>query len=506
MPSVIFNSSQTWICPSGITLVRVECWGGGGCGGHSTNPAGAAGGGGGGGAYSQTNNYAVTPGSGYELIVGSGGLRTVNNGKGGFTTFHGSGVRADGGNAGASGFTTSNAAGGFGGSFLSGIGELRRVGGDGGGAFYSASPGNEYGGGGGGGGSWLGFNYNGNNNVASPFGIGGQPYGTYLVPASGGPGGDAGASGLAGLPGSGLGGGGGGAGKGSNTIAAGGPGRILLTYSDPPPLDIDSVVEFIFEDSASVLLNKGVSTSPDIILEHSTSMNVQQGITIPIEYIFEVSTELTQTSPLRIEAGPENIFELGVEVSTPNRVTSTMPLFLKTEELGVVSGAIPLFTFSTSNSGISSALPLYLESASGVANYPSGLMPLFLLGPDSIGISGTMPLYLNGTNNTLAGSLDLFICNEIVFSGIPLYTIGGVSDGSYSMAGAAVGSGDMVLFINRPTSNILPLYLRGPGTLDSGVLDLYMAGASPSSGELPMAIPVTYDRKTSTTTLYTHGW
>ncbi len=62
--------SYTWVCPAGVTSVSVVCVGGGGSGGAAY----WAGGGGGGGGLGYINNYAVTPGNSYSVVVGAGGV------------------------------------------------------------------------------------------------------------------------------------------------------------------------------------------------------------------------------------------------------------------------------------------------------------------------------------------------------------------------------------------------------------------------------------------------
>lgn len=57
--------SHTWTCPTGVTSVSVICVGGGG----SNN--------GGGGGLGYKNNYSVTPGNSYTVVVGKGGVYTA---------------------------------------------------------------------------------------------------------------------------------------------------------------------------------------------------------------------------------------------------------------------------------------------------------------------------------------------------------------------------------------------------------------------------------------------
>src|ERR1043165_5846976 len=65
----VFNTSDTWTCPAGVTTVVAECWGGGGagCGGDPYNGTG----GGGGGAYA-INVVSVVPSTNYNVTVGGG--------------------------------------------------------------------------------------------------------------------------------------------------------------------------------------------------------------------------------------------------------------------------------------------------------------------------------------------------------------------------------------------------------------------------------------------------
>lgn len=93
--------SGTWTCPSGVTSVTVQCWGGGGAGGSC--PGGYMqnySGGGGGGAFSSAL-IVVSGGTSYPYIIGAGGTVTSTNGNpGGSTSFNNSVVLAVGGSGG----------------------------------------------------------------------------------------------------------------------------------------------------------------------------------------------------------------------------------------------------------------------------------------------------------------------------------------------------------------------------------------------------------------------
>ncbi len=143
---VTFPASSTWTCPAGVTSVKVECWGGGGAGGGGTVAATYSGGGGG-GAYNVNNTVAVTPGTVYNITVGTGGVGTLVSGSaGGNSIFGASLVIANGGAGGTTvaGGVGLGGAGGTGGTFN---------GGNGAGGTLGAAPNPSSGGGGGGAGS-----------------------------------------------------------------------------------------------------------------------------------------------------------------------------------------------------------------------------------------------------------------------------------------------------------------------------------------------------------------
>lgn len=236
-----YRLSGTWTCPSGVGIVYIECWGGGGAGGRGSYLEGGSviresGSGGGGGDYA-AGSVLVTPGVTYSVTVGTGGANTGDPENGGNSNFEGADgafVRAIGGRFGVStgdeGFL---AVGGLGGgnAFVS-TGTVTRKGGNGGSSGPTSETQHSYGGGGGGSG---GVDGDGSN---------GAPGTTSLTDnskngAGGGPGAGGGASGGNGggnfgsledtsLPGGGAGnypgGGGGGASAFGNSIENGGKG------------------------------------------------------------------------------------------------------------------------------------------------------------------------------------------------------------------------------------------------------------------------------------------
>ena len=117
------SGSYTWTCPTGVTKVMVELYGGGGGGNGGSNPGGQ------GGEYCKTL-VTVSPNTVYNIVVGGGGCQGVNGsgcptgyGAGGNSSFHN--IIAYGGNTGLQGTSSavikiSGRFGGANGSFSGG--------------------------------------------------------------------------------------------------------------------------------------------------------------------------------------------------------------------------------------------------------------------------------------------------------------------------------------------------------------------------------------------------
>lgn len=217
-----FTKTGAWVCPAGVTSVKVECWGGGASGGATT--AGDAGGGGG-GAYARLNALAVTAGTSYTVTVGTGGAAkspTGNGNAGNDSWFSTSAtVLAKAGSGGLQ--SGSGGSGGAGGLASGSIGDVTFDGGTGG-----ADTAGNLGGGGGGGGA----------GDSSPGGVGGvSSVGTggaagRMGATTGGTGGAGAGSAGTGPPGRAIGGGGGGAATTSGGASgAGAAGMVQLTYT-----------------------------------------------------------------------------------------------------------------------------------------------------------------------------------------------------------------------------------------------------------------------------------
>ncbi|MEI6821286.1 MAG: hypothetical protein WCL51_05090, partial [Bacteroidota bacterium] len=227
------TGNSTWVCPTGVTSVVVECIGAGG-GGGGTSAATTGGSGGAGGSYSKSV-LTVVPGTTYYLTVGTGGTAGSNTGGNGGTggnSFFGNSVAgtqtgatcAAVGGAGGNGSTAGN--GIASGSTTGNVGSLFWAGGNGGTAVGALGVTSSGGGGGGAGSASVG-----GNSTTTTAGTGGT--GT-LTGGAGAVGKSASGAGAVGTQ---PGGGGGGGYRTSSTAragGAGGAGKIVINVPYTP--------------------------------------------------------------------------------------------------------------------------------------------------------------------------------------------------------------------------------------------------------------------------------
>ncbi len=98
------TNQGNWVVPSGVSVLKLRIWGGGGAGGSGF---GGAGGGGSGGGYSE-GFYGATAGQVFSVVVGNGGIGPAATGE---TSSFGNLASATGGTAGASGAANTGGAG-----------------------------------------------------------------------------------------------------------------------------------------------------------------------------------------------------------------------------------------------------------------------------------------------------------------------------------------------------------------------------------------------------------
>ncbi len=235
-----YNTSGTWVVPSGVTSVTFEIWGGGGGGGGASGNGsftnGTTGGGGGGGGYSVLT-LNVVAGNTYVYTVGASGAGGSGGGSataasGGATSISGFGITsfsAAGGTGGhCSPTDNTNGASGTGGTGVGG--STNRLGGNGSVGTVSAT---SYGGGGGGAGGNGSNGSNGAAGTGAANGGAGGSVGTFTAGGNGGTGWIGSFTGGAGTAGAIPGGGGGGGGSWHSNVSggAGGSGQVKISYT-----------------------------------------------------------------------------------------------------------------------------------------------------------------------------------------------------------------------------------------------------------------------------------
>ena len=348
------GATQTWTCPAGVTSITVECWGGGGAGGGAKWTAGtnsALGGGGSGGGYAK-KVITVSPGTGYSLFVGAGGVSIVPTtddvaaASGGASYFiNATTVKANGGIGGKGRIITTGAASilGAGGVFVA-TGQAGTApfynGGDG--SIASSSLGMSGGGGGSAGttssGNAGGNTLNGTATVAvTGGGTGGAPFNAVSRDGYAG-----------GAPG----GGGGGAKANSGTASRlggdGGAGKITITYVNPVPVLTASATTL---SGFSYLLGAGPSTSQqtNISATNLTGFPANLTVTAPIDY--EVSLDNTTFTP-------------SVSVPFTSATLASTPIYIRLLS-GLTSGNYTAENVAISGGGLASAYNIACSGSVG---------------------------------------------------------------------------------------------------------------------------------------------
>ena len=305
----VYNTAGTFsfIAPSGVYFVTVECWGGGGAGGGQ-NMSSDGGGGGGGGAYSIKSSIPVIPGNSYQVVVGTGGIGVASSkgGDGGDSYFINiSTVLAKGG-IGGSPSTGTPPAGGLGGAATSGVGDTKYSGGQGEKGRDNST------GIGGYGGSSAGT---GSNGFSGPQTYSTNIYPTGSTPLGGGHGGNGnnGANGSAPVAGQ-NGGGGGGAGEGSSRVGGNGAaGKVSITWTCPTDAGILSGTQNVCVGAnssfSSTVLGGSWSSSNNAIASINTTTGIITGVAAG-----------TAVMTYTVDAGG------GCTVQTASRTVTVIPL------------------------------------------------------------------------------------------------------------------------------------------------------------------------------------
>lgn len=432
----IFNSSNTFTVPDGVSRITVEAWGAGG--GGAVN---SAGGGGGGGSYAR-GTLNATPGQQFTVTVGSGGAAST---AGGATTFSGNSFSFSAAGGAGANATTGGAGGGVTGSFTGTyVGTPVSFGGGAGAGGVTNGNGNGRVGGGGGG-SGL-FNATGGNATAGSGGIG---------TGNGGAGTSIDGGGVA-QPGFAPGGGGGGVGQGG-TAGTGAAGRIRIEY------DIVSASNSSISRSPTTVVANGTATSVltitvhdldddpvtnltsgnfsfsgegDAVINGFDNTNAASGV-----YTFDVSNSTIETVNIAVTV-------LGISIGNSGNIEFT--------------SALPSATFSTVE-----ADPLFVQadgnaiSTLTITLKDAAQNPILNLVDTDFGFSGQSNAVIDNFQELGAGVYTFDISNSTIQNVNVTVTANTVN----------VGSTGTISFLNLPdpaTSNItaspLSIFANGSAT------------------------------------------
>ena len=446
---LVFDAEGTteWVCPAGVTSIKVECWGGGGAGGTGTKTGSTAnntsqnGGGGGGGAYAARFAVPVTPGESYSITIppaavsGTDGIFRFDVVNGGTVTFMGEDgvtVSAGGGAGGENSYVNVNAtsgrAGGAGGTAIEGDSGAIFSGGNG-------SSGNT-------GGTNVSGSGGGGAGNANPGGDGNTTLSTTTPGAGGVIGGGAGGAGREGgnsnegpgadgvSPG---GGGGGGKNQGGGTQlgGSGGLGQISLTIPTEPIVKAD--------------------TADDLNLGSSWLGGIVPGSTDTAKW------DDTVTGASSTVLGGDQVWS-GIEIVDPaGPVTISGPG--NTLTLGAAAIDIDL-SAATQDLTVNSGLILDGPSVWTVASSRT-----LTLGGE---ISGQGPVSINGDGTTVLSGANTYAESTTIESGV-------LQLGASEVIPDGVGVGDLLV------NGILDLngFSEGVNALSgSGVIDTLSGGTS----------------------------
>ncbi len=436
-----FTSSGTFTVPAGVYSIIVECWGAGGGGGSSnSNPQPRAGGGGGGGGYS-ASTLSVSPGTVYNVVVGTGGNggNNGNGGNGGSSTFNATSVVAIGGNGGGRG---GNGSGGLGAA--TGTGTTTYTGGSG------AAGVNASGSGGGGGGAGSGGN--GGNASGTTAGTG--------TAANGGNGG-AGRSGSSATGNSGNNYGGGGSGGysagGSEQRGGNGAGGYVVISWTPPFYSQGSVDPSIL---TSWNTNPGGGgSSPANFTANNQVFIIQNGHTMTTSATsWTVSGNNTRVTIQNNGTLTESVTAISLSANTTLQVEDGGTLNHNVNSLTIFSGTVILGSSSTVNYGYAGTQTVYqvtygnLTLAGSGAKTTTGVTVNGILSMEGTATASAAPTY--GANATLQ-----YNTNTSRSAGVewitPFAASGGViiaSTGPITLNAAKVFNADVPLAINSGAS------------------------------------------------------
>ncbi len=185
-----------------------------------------------------------------------------------------------------------------------------------------------------------------------------------------------------------------------------------------------------------------------------------------------------------------------------NIADSSIPLFIQTEVPSELASSLPLFTYGDGGNTVNfAAIPLYINSVSGIDNVEHSYLNLFLKNEETGATSKSMNLFIDGQHALLTGDIPLFLKNGGENKQLPLFI-----SGEGTTAGAIPFTGSMNLFLRLAPSDSIPLYLRGPGDVYTGSVDMFIKGGVYASGTVNLSIPNVIGEADNRATLFISGW
>lgn len=177
-----------------------------------------------------------------------------------------------------------------------------------------------------------------------------------------------------------------------------------------------------------------------------------------------------------------------------------MPLVVAGEIPSSRFGQLDLNLFGSTGSGLLSSVNLYLHNVAS-ENILSGVLPLTVFGSGVFASGSSLPVALTGGTDSASASLNLFVSNSGLTGGISVWCSG---YGRY--AGATPADASMPLYIARPTTSVLNLYVLGPGYPASGGIPVSLTGVLQASGYCNVVIPSAIGVESANLNLSLNGW
>lgn len=179
--------------------------------------------------------------------------------------------------------------------------------------------------------------------------------------------------------------------------------------------------------------------------------------------------------------------------------TGSLGLFLQVAEPFNADENISLVMQGASGTGVFDAADLY---ASGDNGYSINI-PLSIDG----GLIGdtvrNVNLFAEGRAHSAEAASDLYLQNDQsgVALSAPLFVAGsGVGDGALPYEKG------LSLFLRRPVTDAVFLYIQAPGTPDNEQVPLFVQANIVSSGVISLAVPNVVGSESHSARLYTHGF